>query len=249
MAKIKKMAFGGMGQPATAQPNPARAPSGLPQGMTGGVPQPQQKGVGLPLDASKMAAEAAAQQRAEAAAQQRSGGMGRGMGFRGDMRGQTPPQQAPVGLGTGIGAVQGMDKAAIEAMVQKARANAPGGVSQRATQAPAGTPPRATFVNDPAETQKMQSGPQAVPVAKPTGMGSVPSQAAQRYMKSLGALGGAPSAMMKKGGAVKKKAAPVKKMASGGMTSSASRRGDGIASKGKTKGTMVKMSMGGKACK
>ena len=38
----------------------------------------------------------------------------------------------------------------------------------------------------------------------------------------------------------------VKKMAAGG---SASKRADGIAAKGKTKGTMIKMRMGGKACK
>jgi hypothetical protein len=43
--------------------------------------------------------------------------------------------------------------------------------------------------------------------------------------------------MMKKGGAAKK-------MAAGGFTSSA----DGIASKGKTKGTMISMKSGGKAC-
>ena len=43
---------------------------------------------------------------------------------------------------------------------------------------------------------------------------------------------------MKKGGGVKK-------MASGG---SASSRADGVASKGKTKGTMISMNMGGKAC-
>ena len=51
---------------------------------------------------------------------------------------------------------------------------------------------------------------------------------------------------MKKGGATKK-------MASGGMTSmgkvkTAAPSKDGIAVKGKTKGTMVKMNMGGKAC-
>jgi hypothetical protein len=43
---------------------------------------------------------------------------------------------------------------------------------------------------------------------------------------------------MKKGGGVKK-------MAGGG---SASSRADGIATKGKTKGKMIKMNMGGKAC-
>jgi hypothetical protein len=38
----------------------------------------------------------------------------------------------------------------------------------------------------------------------------------------------------------------MKKMAAGG---SASKRADGITAKGKTKGTMIKMRMGGKACK
>ena len=37
----------------------------------------------------------------------------------------------------------------------------------------------------------------------------------------------------------------MKKMSNGG---SASKRADGVASKGKTKGSMVKMNMGGKAC-
>jgi hypothetical protein len=41
------------------------------------------------------------------------------------------------------------------------------------------------------------------------------------------------------------KGQPMTKLASGG---SASKRADGVASKGKTKGTMVKMNMGGKAC-
>ena len=43
----------------------------------------------------------------------------------------------------------------------------------------------------------------------------------------------------------KKKGAPAKKMANGG---SASSRADGVATKGKTKGTMIGMKMGGKAC-
>jgi len=51
----------------------------------------------------------------------------------------------------------------------------------------------------------------------------------------------------------KKKGAPAKKMASGGMTKmggvkTAAPSKDGIASKGKTKGTMVKMKSGGKTC-
>jgi len=50
----------------------------------------------------------------------------------------------------------------------------------------------------------------------------------------------------------KKKGAPAKKMAGGGMamgkvkTAAPSR--DGVATKGKTKGSMVKMNKGGKAC-
>ena len=47
---------------------------------------------------------------------------------------------------------------------------------------------------------------------------------------------------MKKGGMAKK---PVKKMMGGGMGYA---KGGGIESKGKTKGKMVKMNMGGKAC-
>jgi hypothetical protein len=69
----------------------------------------------------------------------------------------------------------------------------------------------------------------------------------------------------------KKKGAPAKKMAGGGMPmkdgkpafigdgkgmkhggmangGSASKRADGVATKGKTKGTMIGMKMGGKAC-
>jgi len=40
----------------------------------------------------------------------------------------------------------------------------------------------------------------------------------------------------------------VKKLASGGSVGSASKRADGIAQKGKTKGAMVKMMRGGKTC-
>jgi hypothetical protein len=52
-----------------------------------------------------------------------------------------------------------------------------------------------------------------------------------------------------------KKEMPMKKMASGGITNAkmgsvktAAPSRDGVASKGKTKGKMVKMNMGGKAC-
>lgn len=46
-------------------------------------------------------------------------------------------------------------------------------------------------------------------------------------------------AMMRKGGKVKKKPMAAKKMAKGGSVSSASKRGDGCATKGKTKGRFV----------
>jgi len=75
-----------------------------------------------------------------------------------------------------------------------------------------------------------------------------PRMAAMMMAKKRAAMGGAPTASprmapgmapgMKKGGGVKK-------MASGG---SASSRADGIAQKGKTKGTFVKMNKGGMSC-
>ena len=75
-----------------------------------------------------------------------------------------------------------------------------------------------------------------------------PRMAAMMMAKKRAAMGGAPTASprmapgmapgMKKGGGVKK-------MASGG---SASSRADGVAQKGKTKGTFVKMNKGGMSC-
>jgi hypothetical protein len=61
-------------------------------------------------------------------------------------------------------------------------------------------------------------------------------------------------AMIEKNKAGAKPAAKGKPFAKGGMTGmgavkTAAPSRDGIASKGKTKGTMVKMAMGGKACK
>jgi len=52
-------------------------------------------------------------------------------------------------------------------------------------------------------------------------------------------------AMMAKKKAGAKAEMPMKKMAGGG---SASKRADGVASKGKTKGKMIAMKMGGKTC-
>jgi len=51
---------------------------------------------------------------------------------------------------------------------------------------------------------------------------------------------GTPGMPMKKGGVAKK---PMKKMNMGGMA-----KGGGVEMKGKTKGTMIKMTKGGKAC-
>jgi hypothetical protein len=57
-------------------------------------------------------------------------------------------------------------------------------------------------------------------------------------------------AMIAKKKAGAKAEMPMKKMNMGGMAKggSASSRADGVASKGKTKGTMIKMNKGGKAC-
>jgi hypothetical protein len=76
--------------------------------------------------------------------------------------------------------------------------------------------------------------------AKPTGIGAAAVNAANKMgmgasaVNKLGSIGQAVGKKlgMKKGGAVKK-------MASGGSVSSASKRGDGCAIKGKTKGRMV----------
>ena len=65
---------------------------------------------------------------------------------------------------------------------------------------------------------------------------------------SSGGMGGdrVPSGQGEKRGGLMK----AKKMNMGGMAGggSASKRADGVATKGKTKGSMVKMNMGGKAC-
>ena len=57
---------------------------------------------------------------------------------------------------------------------------------------------------------------------------------------------GAPKSMIKHEEAEYGMKKGVKKMAGGGMTGSFRRAADGVASKGKTKGKMVKMAYGGK---
>ena len=68
-------------------------------------------------------------------------------------------------------------------------------------------------------------------VARPMGL-MVPPNVPRGLGSSIGTLGALRAAGMKKGGAVKK-------MAKGGSTSSASKRADGCAIKGKTKGRFV----------
>ena len=68
-------------------------------------------------------------------------------------------------------------------------------------------------------------------VSRPMGL-MVPSNVPRGLGSSIGTLGALRAAGMKKGGTVKK-------MAKGGSVSSASKRGDGCAVKGKTKGRFV----------
>ena len=78
----------------------------------------------------------------------------------------------------------------------------------------------------------------AAMAAKKRGMGA--GRGAPGAMGAAAAMPRPPAGgmgMMKKGGTAKK-------MASGGFVKAA----DGVATKGKTKATMVKMKMGGKAC-
>lgn len=90
-----------------------------------------------------------------------------------------------------------------------------------------------TFKRGGEMATKMDPKMMAMMMAKKRGMGGAP---APQAAPPMGGMGGGMG--MKKGGMTKK-------MASGG---SASSRADGIASKGKTKGTFVAMKKGGKAC-
>lgn len=82
---------------------------------------------------------------------------------------------------------------------------------------------------------RSQRGKAARKAARPAaGMGVRPM--AEEVMVAEEAPAGA---MMRKGGKVKKKPMAAKKMAKGGSVSSASKRGDGCATKGKTKGRFV----------
>ena len=86
---------------------------------------------------------------------------------------------------------------------------------------------------------KMDPKMMAMMAAKKRGAGKgamAPARPAMPPAAPAGDMG-----MMKKGGMA------TKKMASGGLAAG-HKAADGIASKGKTKGTMIKMNKGGKAC-
>jgi len=93
-----------------------------------------------------------------------------------------------------------------------------------------------TFKRGGEMATKMDPKMMAMMAAKKRGMGSAPPPPPPPMGGGMGGMGGGMG--MKKGGMAKK-------MASGG---SASSRADGVASKGKTKGTFVAMKKGGKAC-
>jgi hypothetical protein len=91
-----------------------------------------------------------------------------------------------------------------------------------------------TFKRGGEMATKMDPKMMAMMAAKKKGA-MAPARPAMPPAAPAGGMG-----MMKKGGMAKK-------MASGGLAAG-HKAADGVASKGKTKGTMVKMKMGGKAC-
>jgi hypothetical protein len=105
----------------------------------------------------------------------------------------------------------------------------------------------------PAKSAKQEKFMQAVAnnpkFAKKVG---VPTSVGKEFTKSGGGMASKMNPGMM---AMMKKKAPAKKMAGGGMAASkmgavktAAPSRDGVAVKGKTKGKMVKMAYGGKAC-
>ena len=86
---------------------------------------------------------------------------------------------------------------------------------------------------------KMDPKMMAMMAAKKRGAGKGAMAPARPAMPPAAPAGG--MGMMKKGGMA------VKKMASGGLAAG-HKAADGVASRGKTKGMMVKMNKGGKAC-
>jgi hypothetical protein len=97
-----------------------------------------------------------------------------------------------------------------------------------------------TFKRGGEMATKMDPKMMAMMAAKKRGAGKPGMGAAPAMPRPpAGGMGGG-MGMMKKGGMTKK-------MASGGLAAG-HKAADGVASKGKTKGTMVKMNKGGKAC-
>ena len=97
-----------------------------------------------------------------------------------------------------------------------------------------------TFKRGGEMATKMDPRMMAMMAAKKRGAGMAPPPA-----PADGGMGGG-MGMMKKGGSVKKMAKGGSVTAMGSVKTAAPSR-DGVAVKGKTKGTMVKMSKGGKA--
>ena len=104
---------------------------------------------------------------------------------------------------------------------------------------------------------KMDPKMMAMMMAKKRGMGAAPAMAPRMSPRMAPGMagGGMPMkdgkpAFIGDGKGAMKHGGSAKKMNMGGMASggSASSRADGIAKKGKTKGTMIKMSNGGKSC-
>jgi len=100
---------------------------------------------------------------------------------------------------------------------------------------------------------KMDPKMMAMMMAKKRGMGAAPAMAPRMAPRMAG--GGMPMkdgkpAFIGDGKGAMKHGGSAKKMNMGGMAKggSASSRADGVVSKGKTKGTMIKMNKGGKAC-
>jgi len=104
---------------------------------------------------------------------------------------------------------------------------------------------------------KMDPKMMAMMMAKKRGMGAAPAMAPRMAPRMAPGMagGGMPMkdgkpAFIGDGKGAMKHGGSAKKMNMGGMAKggSASSRADGVVSKGKTKGTMIKMNKGGKAC-
>ena len=211
MAKVKKMAFGGMGRMAAGMgaSRPGMGRSGQQQQNTSAPPgsiKPQQlspeqaRAMEMQRTTSNLSAAPMQSQMQQAQAAQQMA----------QLRGGLGGNQAPAGanLMQGYGAFAAPDVTIL--LGANAQKPAAGSNLMQAYQA---KPGQGAGVPDYAKPYMAQAGqPTSPPAPKLAGMG----------------------AFMKKGGKVKAKA-----YAKGGTVSSASKRGDGCAQRGKTKGRMV----------